>query len=100
MRNAGSWVIVAALAMLIAAPALADDAARELDLRYRLKNRQPPPVPRSLDRDSAAKEPYPHRYYGDTSRGNLGCHRLGQRAIDTKNSNWWGRYRACTDAGD
>ena len=47
----------------------------------------------------ARKQPYPYRYYGDTSRGNYGCHRYGQRAIDTDNKNWWLRYRACTEAG-
>jgi hypothetical protein len=63
-------------------------------------------TPRSLpgleqrDRGKAARrEPYPYRYYGDTSRGSYGCHPLGKRAIETGNDNWWNRYRACTEAG-
>jgi hypothetical protein len=48
---------------------------------------------------TAQKQPYPYRYYNDTSRGNYGCHRYGKRAIDTNNENWWLRYRACTEVG-
>ncbi len=47
----------------------------------------------------AQKQPYPSRYYYDTSRGNYGCHRYGKRAIDTDNINWWTRYKACTETG-
>ena len=47
---------------------------------------------------SAAKEPYDYRYYGDTDRGNVGCHWMAQRAIATRNANWWNRYRACKAA--
>lgn len=50
-------------------------------------------------KSDATKQPYPYRYYYDTSRGNYGCHRLGRRAIETDNANWWARYRACTEVG-
>lgn len=50
-------------------------------------------------RSNAAKPPFPSRFRSDTSRGNYGCHRFGKRAIDTDNSNWWARYRACREAG-
>ena len=41
------------------------------------------------------KEPYYYRYYYDTDRSNNSCQRFARRAILTKNSNWWTRYRAC-----
>lgn len=46
-------------------------------------------------RDSARKQPYYYRYYSDTDRSPGSCRRYAQRAIATKNSNWWTRYRAC-----
>jgi hypothetical protein len=46
-------------------------------------------------KSSPAKEPYDYRYYGDADRGSAGCHWMAERAIATKNSNWWNRYRAC-----
>lgn len=70
-----------------------------------------PPIvaPKALDRGpsfgdtvrrgSARQLPYPDQYDADTSRGNYGCHRLGKRAIDTDNSNWWLRYKACKEVG-
>ncbi len=68
------------------------------------------PGPKGLDRGpsfnslaprgNARKQPYPYRYYEDTSRGNYGCQRYAKRAIDTNNENWWLRYRACTEVGE
>lgn len=46
-------------------------------------------------RDNARKQPYDYRYYSDTDRSPGSCRRYAQRAIATKNSNWWTRYRAC-----
>jgi hypothetical protein len=46
-------------------------------------------------RDRAGKEPYDYRYYSDTDRSPGSCRRYAQRAIATKNSNWWTRYSAC-----
>ena len=46
-------------------------------------------------RDRAGKEPYDYRYYSDTDRSPGSCRRYAQRAIATKNSNWWTRYTAC-----
>ncbi len=46
-------------------------------------------------RDRAKKEPYDYRYYSDTDRSPGSCRRYAQRAIATRNSNWWTRYRAC-----
>lgn len=45
--------------------------------------------------DNANKEPYYYRYYSDTNRDPGSCRRFARRAIVTKNSNWWTRYRAC-----
>lgn len=45
--------------------------------------------------DNANKEPYYYRYYSDTNRDPGSCRRFARRAIATKNSNWWTRYRAC-----
>jgi hypothetical protein len=50
-------------------------------------------------KSEASKQPYPYRYYYDTSRGNYGCNRYARRAIETDNANWWARYRACTEVG-
>lgn len=46
-------------------------------------------------RDHGNKQPYYYRYYSDTDRSPGSCRRYAQRAIATKNSNWWTRYRAC-----
>jgi hypothetical protein len=75
-----------------------------------LPNSRMPPVRRALpvplrstpyagSKSETAKQPYPYRYYGDTSRGNTGCYWMAKRAIDTNNANWWQRYRACTETG-
>ena len=45
--------------------------------------------------DNANRQPYYYRYYSDTDRSPTSCRRYAQRAIDTENSNWWTRYRAC-----
>ena len=73
----------------------ASDAHRGLGGAYgTMKGRAPQP------RDLAPKrgdlrEPYPYRYYSDTDRSPGSCRRYAQRAIATKNANWWTRYRAC-----
>lgn len=48
-------------------------------------------------RDRGKKEPYYYRYYGDTDRSPDSCRRYARRAIETKNDNWWTRYRACLE---
>jgi hypothetical protein len=48
-------------------------------------------------RDNANKQPYYYRYYSDTNRSPGSCRRYASRAIATKNSNWWTRYRACLE---
>jgi hypothetical protein len=53
----------------------------------------------TVRRGSARQRPYPDQFGADTSRGNYGCHRLGKRAIDTDNTNWWVRYKACKSVG-
>jgi hypothetical protein len=58
-----------------------------------LKSRGPSKAPAMRDR--AGKEPYDYRYYSDTDRSPGSCRRYAQRAIATKNSNWWTRYSAC-----
>jgi len=58
-----------------------------------LKSRGPSNVPAMRDR--AGKEPYDYRYYSDTDRSPGSCRRYAQRAIATKNSNWWTRFTAC-----
>ncbi len=58
-----------------------------------LKSRGPSNVPAMRDR--TGKEPYDYRYYSDTDRSPGSCRRYAQRAIATKNSNWWTRYTAC-----
>jgi hypothetical protein len=58
-----------------------------------------PSVKSVRPKGEARKQPYPSRYYYDTSRGNYGCHRYGKRAIDTDNENWWLRYKSCSEVG-
>jgi hypothetical protein len=53
----------------------------------------------TVRRGSARQRPYPDQFGADTSRGNYGCHRLGKRAIDTDNTNWWVRYKSCKSVG-
>jgi hypothetical protein len=60
-----------------------------------LKSHSAPYRAPSIARDRASKEPYDYRYYSDTDRSPGSCRRYAQRAIATKNSNWWTRYRAC-----
>ncbi|MTD93831.1 hypothetical protein GIW81_05725 [Hyphomicrobium sp. xq] len=72
----------------------ASDAHRGVGGAYGgLKSRGPSKVPAMRDR--AGKEPYDYRYYSDTDRSPGSCRRYAQRAIATKNSNWWTRYTAC-----
>lgn len=59
-----------------------------------LKSRSAP-LPGGEVRERAGKQPYYYRYYSDTDRSPGSCRRYAQRAIATKNSNWWTRYRAC-----
>lgn len=59
-----------------------------------LKNNAPP-RPSVGSRNNAGKQPYYYRYYSDTDRSPGSCRRYAQRAIETKNNNWWTRYRAC-----
>jgi hypothetical protein len=82
-------------------PAASSNAHKGIGGRYGgLKSLTPRPgLGVARPESSARKQPYPYRFYGDTSRGNYGCHRYGQRAIDTDNKNWWLRYRACTEVG-
>ena len=100
-RNLVPMAIAASIAMLAgavyAAPAnrpYASDAHRGLGGAYGTMKRIPQP------RDLAPKrgerrEPYPYRYYSDTDRSPSSCRRYAQRAIATRNANWWTRYRAC-----
>ncbi len=61
-----------------------------------LKKYPSPPMRGAGDvRDRDRKEPYNYRYYSDTNRSPGSCRRYAQRAIATKNANWWTRYRAC-----
>lgn len=48
-------------------------------------------------KSDSLKQPYYYRYYTDTDRSPGSCNRFARRAIVTKNSNWWTRYRACKD---
>ena len=48
-------------------------------------------------KSDSLKQPYYYRYYSDTDRSPGSCLRFARRAIITKNSNWWTRYRACKD---
>ena len=43
------------------------------------------------------KQPYPYRYYGDTSRSGGSCYWMARRAIETNNRNWWARYLSCPE---
>jgi hypothetical protein len=61
------------------------------------KGRSPSPRPAPRIEPRGLKEPYPYRYYSDSNRSISGCRWLAQRAIETKNRNWWARYRACRD---
>jgi hypothetical protein len=82
-------------------PVVSSNAHKGIGGRYGgLKSRTPRPgLGVAKPGSSARKQPYPYRYYYDTSRGNYGCHRYGKRAIDTDNKNWWLRYRACAEVG-
>jgi len=60
-----------------------------------LKSRVAPLRSKGDVRDNANKQPYYYRYYSDTDRSPGSCRRFAQRAIVTKNANWWTRYRAC-----
>ena len=63
-----------------------------------IKSKRPasPPMRNYVSpREGSRKEPYDYRYYSDTDRSPGSCRRYAQRAIATKNSNWWTRYRAC-----
>jgi hypothetical protein len=46
-------------------------------------------------RSGSSKRPYEYRYYSDTDRSPGSCRRYADRAIETRNRNWWMRYRAC-----
>jgi len=60
-----------------------------------LKN-NPPPMRGAGDvRDRGSKAPYYYRYYSDDDRSPGSCRQYAQRAITSKNDNWWTRYRAC-----
>ncbi|HEY7669586.1 MAG TPA: hypothetical protein VH852_03020 [Hyphomicrobium sp.] len=82
-------------------PAVSSNAHKGIGGRYGgYKSSSPKPgLGYAKPESSARKEPYPYPYYSDESRGNYGCHRLGRRAIETDNANWWARYRACIEAG-
>jgi hypothetical protein len=56
---------------------------------------QTPGIKRPDTSGGARREPYDYRYYSDRDRSPSSCRRYAQRAIATKNSNWWTRYRAC-----
>jgi len=91
-------------------PVVSSDAHKGIGGRYGGFKNGGIPGPKGLDRGpsfnslapkgDARKQPYPYRYYEDTSRGNYGCQRYAKRAIDTNNENWWLRYRACTEVGN
>jgi len=73
----------------------ASEAHRGLGGAYgTMKGRIPQPRDLAPPR-SGPREPYPYRYYSDTDRSPGSCRRYAQRAIATKNANWWTRYRAC-----
>lgn len=60
-----------------------------------LKSRRAPMRGAGDVRDNANKQAYYYRYYSDTDRSPTSCRRYASRAINTKNANWWTRYRAC-----
>jgi hypothetical protein len=64
-----------------------------------LKRNNLPPGQRRLPGSNSydLKQPYYYRYYSDTDKSPGSCRRFARRAIITKNSNWWTRYRACLD---
>ena len=62
-----------------------------------LKSRRAPLRGAGDVRDNDKKQPYYYRYYSDTDRSPGSCRRFARRAIATKNSNWWTRYRACME---
>ncbi|MEI9902030.1 MAG: hypothetical protein WDN31_20155 [Hyphomicrobium sp.] len=62
-----------------------------------LKYTRPPMRGAGDVRDNDKKQPYYYRYYSDTDRSPGSCRRFAHRAIVTKNSNWWARYRACVN---
>ncbi len=80
-------------------PVVSSDAHKGIGGRYGgLKGLKTGPSFKSVaPKGEARKQPYPYRYYYDTSRGNYGCRRYGKRAIDTDNENWWLRYKSCTE---
>jgi hypothetical protein len=61
------------------------------------KGRRPPMRGAGDVRDNDSKQPYYYRYYSDTDRSPGSCRRYANRAIGTKNKNWWTRYRACLE---
>lgn len=84
------------------APLAASSDAHRPDARGNygaLKGHSPPlrgsQVPGA--KSDSLKQPYYYRYYSDTDRSPGSCLRFARRAIATKNSNWWTRYRACKD---
>jgi len=103
MSGAASATMLPRGASSIAAvvPVVSSDAHKGIGGRYGVyKGLKTGPTVKSVaPKSDARKQPYPYRYYGDTSRGNTGCHRYGKRAIDTDNKNWWLRYKACTEVG-
>ena len=62
-----------------------------------LKSRRAPLRGAGDVRDNDNKQPYYYRHYSDTDRSPGSCRRFARRAIATKNSNWWTRYRACLE---
>ena len=62
-----------------------------------LKSRRAPLRGAGDVRDNDNKQPYYYRYYSDTDRSPGSCRRFARRAIATKDSNWWTRYRACLE---
>ena len=102
VRNLALTAIVACIAMPVgaahAAPnnkPYASDAHRGLGGAYGTMKRIPQPRDLAPRRRGERREPYPYRYYSDTDRSPSSCRRYAQRAIATKNANWWTRYRAC-----
>lgn len=116
MLNTATYAAALAAAMLIATPQAdaAGVSASNVTLAASSGAKKPgahlnhgapkglgrgPSFEETVRRGNATKKPYPDQYDADTSRGNYGCHWMGKRAIETDNSNWWARYRACKEAG-
>jgi hypothetical protein len=103
MSGAASALVLPRAASTIAAvvPVVSSDAHKGIGGRYGVYKHlnKGPTVKPVTPKSDARKQPYPYRYYNDTSRGNTGCHRYGKRAIDTDNKNWWLRYKACSEVG-